>query len=72
MIAGLVMAREAAGISQSALAFAVGLKQPDVSKIENFERRLDFIEFLDIANFISTNGGDCRLVEKLIKKVSEL
>ena len=32
-------------ISQSELAIQIGLNQPDVSKIEKLERRLDVLEF---------------------------
>jgi hypothetical protein len=38
--------RKHAGISQKGIAVHIGLDQPDVSKIENFERRLDALELL--------------------------
>ncbi len=46
LIAHLVELRHKAGKSQSQVATALNLDQPDISKIENFERRLDALEFL--------------------------
>lgn len=45
----LVRARKAAGLSQDALAEKLGWVQTVVSKYERGERRLDVIEFLDVA-----------------------
>lgn len=72
MVTALAKARKAAGISQSAVSLAVGLAQPDISKIESFERRLDMVEFLAIATYVSTHSGDSDLVDKLIGKAREL
>ncbi len=47
LIAKLVELREGAGQSQSELASALGLMQPDISKIERLERRLDILEAID-------------------------
>ncbi|MBF0634331.1 MAG: helix-turn-helix transcriptional regulator [Nitrospinae bacterium] len=63
------MARLDAGVSQLDLAKAVGLKQPDISKIENNERRLDFIEFLDILEYIAKQSKDRTLVKKTIQRL---
>lgn len=46
----LVDARKARGISQDALAEKLGYVQTVVSKYERGERRLDLIEFLDVAD----------------------
>lgn len=46
LVSRLVVFRQQAKLSQSQLAQALGLEQPDVSKIENCERRLDALEFL--------------------------
>jgi transcriptional regulator with XRE-family HTH domain len=45
----LVDARKARGLSQDALAEKLGYVQTVVSKYERGERRLDVIEFLDVA-----------------------
>src|SRR5688572_12050446 len=45
----LVAARKAANLSQVDLAQALGRKQPFVSRYETGERRLDVVEFTDIA-----------------------
>jgi transcriptional regulator with XRE-family HTH domain len=45
----LVDARKAKGLSQMALADALGRVQTFVSKYERGERRLDLVEFLDVA-----------------------
>ena len=42
-------ARKQLGISQTALAAKLGKRQQFVSKYESGERRLDVIEFLDVA-----------------------
>lgn len=38
--------RQRAGVSQMQLAKEMGIEQPDVSKIENCERRLDSLELI--------------------------
>jgi transcriptional regulator with XRE-family HTH domain len=45
----LADARERAGMTQAQLAARLGRPQSFVSKFENGERRLDVIEFLDVA-----------------------
>ena len=49
----LIQARKEKGISQSVLAKKLGFAQPDISKIERLERRLDIIEFLDLLEAIA-------------------
>lgn len=48
-IEALRLARTNAKLSQGALALKLGKRQQFVSKYESGERRLDLIEFLDIA-----------------------
>lgn len=45
LIDELMKERIRLNISQSELAIQIGLNQPDVSKIEKLERRLDVLEF---------------------------
>lgn len=45
--------RKISGVSQKDLAQLLQLSQPDVSKIETFERRLDIIEAIDWLSALS-------------------
>ncbi len=51
----LVVARKNAGLSQVEIANRINKNQSYVSKYEHGERRLDIIEFIDIANAIGKN-----------------
>ncbi|WP_425281498.1 helix-turn-helix domain-containing protein [Pseudoalteromonas xiamenensis] len=53
LLANIIKARKEAALSQKELASLVGLTQPDISKIERFERRLDVVEFIDMLTQIS-------------------
>lgn len=67
IIDALISLREEAKLSQKAIAHEIGLTQPDVSKIERRERRIDILEALrwvratnaDPAEFFTqfTNSG---------------
>jgi transcriptional regulator with XRE-family HTH domain len=46
IIDALISLREKAKLSQKAIAGEIGLTQPDVSKIERRERRIDILETL--------------------------
>lgn len=65
----LVRSRKAVGMSQSDLAVKVGFTQPDISKIERLERRLDITEFFDILNAIS--GSDRSKFDQIWKEIYE-
>lgn len=54
-------AREEAHLTQAQLAEQLGLSQPDISKIERCERRLDLIEGLDWIR--ATNAQDELIAE---------
>lgn len=47
IIQKLTFYRKDKGISQSELADGMGLKQPEVSKIEKMERKIDLVEFFE-------------------------
>lgn len=69
IISLLVEARKSAGLSQAVLAEQLGFEQPDISKIERLERRLDIAEFLDIIFTIAQ--GDQRLEATIWENVRE-
>lgn len=48
----LVEQRKAAGLTQAAVARAMGRHQPFIANIENGDRRVDLIELLDLADII--------------------
>jgi len=48
----LIQARKAAGLTQVALAARLERPQSFVSKVERGERRLDVIEFLEVARVL--------------------
>jgi transcriptional regulator with XRE-family HTH domain len=60
----LVEARKAKGLTQVDLALRLGRKQSYVSKFERGERRLDIVEFLEIAELLEIDV--LRFVEKLL------
>lgn len=52
----LITARKEAGLSQAGLADALGRHQQFVSRYELGERRLDFVEFIDIAKALQVDA----------------
>jgi transcriptional regulator with XRE-family HTH domain len=62
----LIEARLAAGLTQTELARTLQRPQSFVSKYESGERRLDVVEFLQIAEIIELN------VQELIKEIMKL
>jgi len=52
LIEELINARKAAGMTQQQVADALGKPQSFVAKYENGERRLDLVEFLQLARAI--------------------
>lgn len=59
LISILIKARESAGMTQTELANALGQYQSFVARLESGERRVDVIEFLEIARIL---GIDPKLV----------
>ena len=62
----LIEARKEKGLSQEVLAEKLGYLQTVVSKYERGERRLDVIEFLDVAQALGIDP------HKIIRKVESL
>ena len=62
----LVAARHAAGLTQQQLAKKIGRPQSFVAKYEGGERRIDLVEFLEIATVL---GVDAR---RVIRKVADV
>lgn len=60
----LVAARKAHGMTQLDLALKLGRKQSYVSKFERGERRLDIVEFLEVAEALEIDV--LRFVEQLL------
>jgi len=54
----LVQARNNAGLTQQAVADQLGKPQSFVAKYERGERRLDFIELIDITTILEVNISD--------------
>ena len=62
----LTDARRRAGLTQVSLAKKLGRPQSFVSKFENGERRLDVIEFLDVARALRLDPT--RVIDELSRK----
>lgn len=62
----LVEARQSAGLTQVTLAKKLGRPQSFVSKFERGERRLDVIEFLEVARALSLDPA--RLITDLDRR----
>ena len=66
MLDWLINQRHISGISQQSLAESLGKPQSFVSKFENGERRIDFIEFINICRVIDCDPIE--LITALYKK----
>lgn len=66
LIAMLVEEREAADMTQSELADALNQYQSFVARVESGQRRVDVIEFLEIANAIGFDPK--KLIGKLQRR----
>jgi transcriptional regulator with XRE-family HTH domain len=54
----LVARRKELGLTQQELANKVGLHQQNVSRFETGERRLDAVEFIDVALALGLDAAD--------------
>jgi transcriptional regulator with XRE-family HTH domain len=68
-IAAIVKERTVAGVSQRELARRLGKPASFVNKIELLERRLDILEFVQIASALQVRPQD--LFFKILEAVSE-
>ena len=62
IVLALTVASDVAGLSQTRIADALGLQQPDISKVESFQRELTITEMLDLLDLVhldiaSLTGG---------------
>jgi len=57
-LALLIRAREKSGLTQTEVAKRVGKPQSFVSKYERGERRLDFAEFMELADILVIDVSD--------------
>jgi transcriptional regulator with XRE-family HTH domain len=64
LVAALIVAREAAGMTQTQLADALGEYQSFVARLESGERRIDVIEFIRLSRVIGFNA------EEILRKIS--
>ena len=62
-LALLLKARQTAGLTQGAVANKLGRPQSFVSKFERGERRLDVVEFLEVAAALPPHP--CQVIEAL-------
>lgn len=58
MVGILIAYRKHAGLTQSELAARVGVSQPDISKIERFERKIDALELIEWIRVFSCGEFD--------------
>ncbi len=58
LVAALVAAREAAGMTQVQLADALGEYQSFVARLESGDRRIDVIEFIRLSSVVGFNAGE--------------
>jgi transcriptional regulator with XRE-family HTH domain len=65
----LVEKRKKAGLTQSGLAEKLSRPQSFVSKYENGERRLDLVEFLEIA--VAVGFDPCSFIRELRRSSSQ-
>ncbi|MDJ0798660.1 MAG: helix-turn-helix transcriptional regulator [Calothrix sp. MO_167.B12] len=65
----LIEARKAAGMTQTELSTKLSRPQSYVSKYERGERRLDLIEFLEVAEALNINPT--AFIEQLLKPKQE-
>ena len=69
LVAMLVAKREAAGLTQTELATALGEYQSFVARLESGERRIDVIELIELARVLNFDAPELvRAVEQMGKE----
>lgn len=58
--------RKAAGLTQAAVAQAMGRHQPFIANIENGDRRVDLVELIDLAEII---GFDVHVIVDELRRM---
>jgi len=70
LVAVLVEARQASGLTQAELAARVGKDQSFVSIIERGQRRVDVLEFVALARAMEADPAE--LFERVARKLSKV
>ena len=70
LVAVLVEARQASGLTQAELAARVGKDQSFVSIIERGQRRVDVLEFVALAR--AMNADPIQLFERVTRKLAKV
>lgn len=69
LIAMLIAKREAAGLTQSQLAEALGEYQSFVARLESGQRRVDVIELIELARILGFDASQAVMaVEQIAEK----
>lgn len=58
LVSMLIEARKNAGLTQTELAKRLGEYQSFIARIESGQRRIDIIEFLELANVLNLNPSE--------------
>lgn len=69
LIAGIVVERTKAQLSQQAVADKLGLPQSYIAKVEGYERRIDVLELLQLAKAVGFDP--IALVRRAWRRISE-
>lgn len=69
LVAVLIEARQASGLTQADLAARVGKDQSFVSIIERGQRRVDVLEFVALARAMDADPG--KLFDRVARKLSK-
>lgn len=64
LISLLIEAREKAGLTQTELAEKIGEYQSFVARLESGQRRVDVVEFLELAEVLGFDG--CEILQSLM------
>ena len=69
LVALIIAKRKAAGLTQQQVADALGQYQSFIARLESGQRRIDVVEFLDLAQILKFDAGKAlREIEKIRTK----